>query len=39
MCRGIFTSLHEYQLLIARNRKGEVDIFQEGNEIFITGNE
>lgn len=39
MFKGIFPSLHEYQLLIARFRKGEINIFKDGNDIFITGNE
>jgi len=39
MFKGKFSSLHESQLLIARFRKGEVYIYQEGNDLFITSNE
>lgn len=37
--KGAFSSVHDFQRLIARFRKGDVHIYKEGNDLYITRNE
>jgi hypothetical protein len=36
-CRGIYSTEHEFQLLIARFRKGDISIYEDEDGINITG--